>query len=56
MPLAGGGKRTHCSRFEWPEMRRDVFLGLEMPGESLHPAMKCSLLGRAQLVPEEVSM
>ena len=56
MLLAGKGKRIHCPRFEWPKMRRDVFLGLEMPGESLHPAMKHSLLGRAQLVPEEVSM
>ena len=56
MPLAREGERTHCPRFEWPKMRRDVFLGLEMPGESLHSARKHSLLGRAQLVPEEVSM
>ena len=46
MPPAGEGRRAHCPRFEWLKIKKDVFLGIEIPGDSLHSAMKCSLLGK----------
>lgn len=47
---------TYYPSFEWLKMKKGIFLGLEIPRDCLHFAMKFSLPGGIQLVPEEVRM
>lgn len=56
VPPSVEGKRTHCPRCEWLKLKGIFFSGLEIPGDSLHFAMKFSPLDETQCVPEEIRM